>query len=81
MNEVFYLLQNHIFAGIGKVLAKAGENEEWFQITSGNVEGYIKAEFFIYGEDAKDATLDDVQYPRFNNLINGDGNIGLPAVN
>lgn len=42
-----------IFDGaVAQVLAKAGENEEWFQITSGNVEGYIKAEFFIYGEDA-----------------------------
>ena len=35
---------------------------------------------FIYDEDAKDATLNDVQYPSFKNLINGDGNIGLPAV-
>ena len=35
---------------------------------------------FIYDEDAKDATLDDVQYPSFKNLINGDGNVGLPAV-
>lgn len=37
---------------VAQVLATAGENDEWFQITSGNVEGYIKAEFFIYGEDA-----------------------------
>ena len=37
---------------VAQVLDKAGENDEWFQITSGNVEGYIKAEFFIYGEDA-----------------------------
>ncbi|MEE0866116.1 MAG: SdrD B-like domain-containing protein [Clostridia bacterium] len=35
---------------------------------------------FIYDEDAKDATLDDVQYPSSNNLINGDENIGLPVV-
>lgn len=42
-----------IFDGaVAQVLAKAGENDEWFQITSGNVEGYIKAEFFIYGEEA-----------------------------
>lgn len=42
-----------IFDGsVAQVLAIAGENDEWFQITSGNVEGYIKAEFFIYGEAA-----------------------------
>ena len=37
---------------VAQVLGRAGENEEWFQIVSGNVEGYIKAEFFLYGEDA-----------------------------
>lgn len=37
---------------VAQVLATAGENDEWFQITSGNVEGYIKAEFFIYGDEA-----------------------------
>ena len=42
-----------IFDGaVAQVLSKAGDNDEWFQITSGNVEGYIKAEFFIYGEEA-----------------------------
>ena len=42
-----------IFDGaVAEILALAGENDEWFQIISGNVEGYIKAEFFIYGEDA-----------------------------
>lgn len=42
-----------IFDGsVAQVLAIAGENDEWFQITSGNVDGYIKAEFFIYGEAA-----------------------------
>ena len=42
-----------IFDGaVAEVLCKAGENNEWFQITSGNVEGYIKAEFFIYGDEA-----------------------------
>ena len=29
-----------------------GEDGEWFKIVSGNVEGYIKAEFFIYGDAA-----------------------------
>ncbi len=37
---------------VAEVLTVAGEQEEWFQISSGNVEGYIKAEFFLYGEDA-----------------------------
>lgn len=43
---------------VAQVVSKAGENDEWFQITSGNVEGYIKAEFFIYGEDAA-AVMDE----------------------
>ena len=33
---------------------------------------------FIYDEDAKDATIEDVKYAK--NLINGDGSTGLPAV-
>jgi cell wall-associated NlpC family hydrolase len=37
---------------VAQVLSTAGDNNDWFQIVSGNVEGYIKAEFFIYGEDA-----------------------------
>lgn len=37
---------------IAEIIAVAGEQEEWFQITSGNVEGYIKAEFFLSGEQA-----------------------------
>ena len=37
---------------VAQVVSIAGENDEWFQITSGNVEGYIKAEFFIYGDAA-----------------------------
>ena len=43
---------------VAQVLSIAGENDEWFQITSGNVEGYIKAEFFIYG-DAAAAVMDE----------------------
>lgn len=31
-----------------------GEDGDWFQIVSGDVEGYIKAEFFIYGDAAAD---------------------------
>ncbi len=31
----------------------AGEDGDWYQIQSGNVYGYIKAEFFITGDDAE----------------------------
>lgn len=37
---------------VAHIICTAGEENDWFQIISGNVEGYIKAEFFIYGEDA-----------------------------
>ena len=37
---------------VAHVLETAGENGDWFKVTSGSVEGYIKAEFFLYGEDA-----------------------------
>ena len=43
---------------VAQILGVAGENDEWFQIISGNVEGYIKAEFFIYG-DAAAAVMDE----------------------
>lgn len=43
---------------VAQILAPAGENQEWFQIVSGSVEGYVKAEFFIYGEDAA-AVIED----------------------
>ena len=33
---------------VAQILGVAGENQDWFQIVSGSVEGYIKAEFFIY---------------------------------
>lgn len=37
---------------VAQILNTVGEGEDmWFQITSGNVEGYIKAEFFIHGAD------------------------------
>jgi cell wall-associated NlpC family hydrolase len=39
---------------VAQVLSTAGDDNDWFQVVSGNVEGYIKAEFFIYGEDAAD---------------------------
>lgn len=43
---------------VAQILAPAGENDEWFQVVSGNVEGYVKAEFFIYGDEAA-AVIDD----------------------
>lgn len=37
---------------VAQILSLAGENDEWYKIVSGNVEGYIKAEFFLRGEEA-----------------------------
>lgn len=37
---------------VAQILSLAGENDEWYQIVSGNVEGYIKAEYFLRGEEA-----------------------------
>lgn len=37
---------------VAEIQAISGENNDWFQITSGNVSGYIKAEYFLSGEDA-----------------------------
>lgn len=48
---------------VAQILAVAGEQEDWFQIISGNVEGYIKAEFFLYGDAA--ATVIDEYVTRY----------------
>jgi cell wall-associated NlpC family hydrolase len=37
---------------VAQVLSMAGDDGDWFHIISGNVEGYIKSEYFIYGDDA-----------------------------
>ena len=37
---------------VAHVLGTAGEGNDWFQIISGNAQGYIKAEYFLYGEEA-----------------------------
>lgn len=37
---------------VAQILDVAGADQDWFRIISGNVEGYIKAEFFIYGDAA-----------------------------
>lgn len=40
---------------VAEILSEVdGEDGLWFQIVSGSVEGYIKAEFFIYGKDASE---------------------------
>ena len=39
---------------VAHVISLAGEENDWFQIVSGNVEGYTKAEFFLYGDAAFD---------------------------
>lgn len=38
---------------VAQILSTAGAEGEWLQIISGNVEGYIKAEYFICGEEAQ----------------------------
>ena len=37
---------------VAQILSTAGAEDDWFQVVSGNVEGYIKAEYFLYGEAA-----------------------------
>lgn len=43
---------------VAQILSVAGEENDWFQMVSGNVEGYIKSEYFFYGEEAL-AVIDD----------------------
>ena len=44
---------------VAQILETVGEgDDQWFQVVSGNVEGYIKAEYFIYGDAAAEA-IDD----------------------
>ena len=53
---------------VAQILAvEDGEDGDWFQIVSGEVEGYIKAEFFIYG-DAAVAVIDDY-FTRYANVL------------
>lgn len=37
---------------VAEILETAGDGNDWYKITSGNVNGYIKAEFFLRGEEA-----------------------------
>lgn len=43
---------------VAQILETAGEENDWFKVISGNVEGYIKSEFFLYGE-AAEAVIED----------------------
>lgn len=43
---------------VAQIIESAGENQDWFHVTSGSVEGYIKAEYFIYGQAALEV-IDD----------------------
>ncbi len=47
---------------VAQVLATAGDNDDWFQIISGDVEGFIKAEYFLYGEEAEEVIDQYVTY-------------------
>lgn len=47
---------------VAQILAAAGEGNEWFQIVSGQVKGYIKSEYFIYGDAAADVMDDYVTH-------------------
>ena len=48
---------------VAQIVSVAGEQDDWFQVISGNVEGYIKTEFFIYGDEA--ATVIDEYVTRY----------------
>lgn len=52
---------------VAQVLSVTGEDHDWFQIVSGNMEGYIKAEFFLYGDAA--AEVIDQYVTRYANVI------------
>lgn len=45
---------------VAQILEVAGEDQDWFHVVSGSVEGYIKAEFFLYGDAAVEAVDDYV---------------------
>ncbi len=42
-----------IYSGaVAQIVGNAGAEDDWFQIISGNVEGYIKGEYFMHGQEA-----------------------------
>lgn len=40
---------------VAQILDVAGEDQDWFHVVSGSVEGYIKSEYFLYGDAAVEA--------------------------
>lgn len=40
---------------VAQIEELAGEEQDWFKIISGNVEGYVKGEYFIHGQEAVEA--------------------------
>lgn len=49
-----------LYHGAVAQIQEVAEDNEWFHIISGSVEGYIKAEYFIYGEAAEEVIEDYV---------------------
>lgn len=45
---------------VAQILDVAGDEQDWFHVVSGSVEGYIKAEYFLYGDAAVEAVDDYV---------------------
>lgn len=52
---------------VAEIVSEAGENLDWYEIVSGNVTGYIKAEFFLRGKEA--AELMDKYIVLYGNVI------------
>ncbi len=45
---------------VAQILEVAGEEQDWCHVVSGSVEGYIKSEYFLYGDAAVEAVDDYV---------------------
>ena len=45
---------------VAQILEAAGEEQDWFHVISGSVDGYIKSEFFLYGDAAVEAVYNYV---------------------
>ncbi len=54
---------------VAQILAIVGEEQDWLQVVSGNVEGYIKKEYFLCGEEAE-AVIE--QYVTYYAKVNAD---------
>lgn len=39
---------------VAEILSVEGEDSEWLHVKSGQVEGYIKSEYFVWGENARE---------------------------